>query len=68
MTTRTLHIRALEHIAGARKHSSESAFGEHYNIARNAMTRTQCLLVTFYFFSVDRFVWADQFFFCRDET
>ena len=25
-------------------------------IARNAMTRTQRLLVTFYFFSVDRFV------------
>ena len=29
----------------------------HKNIiARNAMTRTQRLLVTFYFFSVDRFV------------
>ena len=26
------------------------------HIARNAMTRTQRLLVTFYFFSVDRFV------------
>ena len=30
MTTRTLHTRAWEHIAGARKHSSKSAFGEHY--------------------------------------
>ena len=30
MTTRALHARALEHIAGARKHSLQSAFGEHY--------------------------------------
>ena len=30
MTTRALHTRALEHIAGARKHSLKSAFGEHY--------------------------------------
>ena len=30
MTTRALHTRALEHIAGARKYSLKSAFGEHY--------------------------------------
>ena len=30
MTTPALRTRALEHIAGARKHSLKSAFGEHY--------------------------------------
>ena len=39
-----------------------------YIRARNAMTRRQRLLISFYLFSVDRFVWADNFFFCRDET
>ena len=29
------------------------------------MTRTQCLLVTVYFFIVDRLVWADHFFFFK---
>ena len=30
MTTRSLHIRAQEHVNSARKHSLDSAFGEHY--------------------------------------
>ena len=30
MTTRPLHARALEHVAGARKQISTSAFGDHY--------------------------------------
>ena len=44
MTTRMLHTRALEHIAGARKHPLKSTFGEHY--------KTQC----FYFAAAERLV------------
>ena len=36
--------------------SAQLDFGVDRSIARNAMTRTQRLFVTFYFFSVDRFV------------
>ena len=37
MTTCALHTRALQHIAGARKHSLKSAFGEHYKTKRPKM-------------------------------
>ena len=63
-----LHVGLCKEVF-ARKHTAtHKPTSAQPHIARNAMTRTQRLLVTFYSFSVDRFVWADQFFFCRDET